>query len=121
MSWFIGILRKSAKLLPKDLLLLMYIAIIRSHLEYCSSLFYGAAVTHLNKLETVQKIASRIITNSPSDAHAKPLLDDLGPVAQPRFQSWGVQLSPPLPPLPSLPKVAVGGYNPRKNFLIPGC
>ena len=37
-----------------------------------------AASSHLKKLDIIQKIASRIITNSPSDAHSAPLQTLLG-------------------------------------------
>ena len=73
----LGILRKSAKLLPHRLVL-MYMSMIRCHMEYCSSLFHEVAKTHLDKFDTIQKIASRIICNAPNDAHAAPLLEMLG-------------------------------------------
>ena len=38
----------------------------------------GASKTTLNKLEVIQKIASRIICNEKRDAHAAPLLLKLG-------------------------------------------
>lgn len=74
----LGVMRKSAKMLPRKLLLLMYTAIVRSHLEYCSAVFGSAAQTHLKKLDVIQKIAARIICEAPSDAHSAPLLECLG-------------------------------------------
>ena len=67
-----------AKVLPVKLLKLIYISLIRSRLEYGSAIVQSAAVTHRNKLETCQKIASRIILGAANDAHAQPLLDSLG-------------------------------------------
>jgi len=43
-------------------------------MEYCSSLFTSAAKTHLKKLDTIQRIAARIICDVPRDTHAEPLL-----------------------------------------------
>ena len=74
----LGVLRRAAVYLPEKLLKLVYTSIIRSHLEYSSALIHCAAPTHLAKLDTVQKIASRIITNSDSRAHSAPLQTLLG-------------------------------------------
>lgn len=74
----LGVLRRAASYLPPSLLTLVYTSIIRSYLEYNSATFTSAAASHLNKLDVVQKIASRIITNSPYDAHSAPLQSLLG-------------------------------------------
>ena len=71
----LGMLRRASKSLPRDLLKLTYCSLIRSQLEYSSAVFAMAAPTHLAKLDTVQKIASRIITSSDSRAHSAPLLE----------------------------------------------
>jgi len=71
-------LRRSTAYLPRELLNLVYTSVIRSHLEYCSGTFFNAAPTHLNKLDVVQKIASRIITGSSPQAHSAPLQLQLG-------------------------------------------
>ena len=60
--------------LPKQLLKLAYTALIRSHLEYCSSLYSSVAKTHLKKLDVIQKKAARIIYQVPADIHAEPIL-----------------------------------------------
>ena len=54
----------------------MYTALIRSHMEYCSSIFLSAAKTHLKKLDVIliQRKAARIIYEVPWDAHADILL-----------------------------------------------
>ena len=70
-------IKKASKILPKELSKLAYTALARSHLEYCSAVFAGASKTHLDKLETVQRIAARIICGVVADAHAEPLLADL--------------------------------------------
>ena len=41
--------------LPKQLLKLTYTALIRSHLEYCSSLYSSVANTHRKKLDIIQR------------------------------------------------------------------
>jgi len=71
-------LRRVAPSLPRELLRLTYTALIRTHLEYSSATFASASITHLNKLDTIQKIASRVICDAPRDAHAAPLLQELG-------------------------------------------
>ena len=69
-----GILAKATPYLPKELLKLMYTALIRSHMEYCSSIFSSAAKTHIKKLDVIQRKAARIIYEVPRDAHADILL-----------------------------------------------
>jgi hypothetical protein len=73
----LGVLRRSSPYLTRDLLRLAYIALVRSHLEYASAVFASASATQLRKLDTIQRIASRIISGSPSDAHSEPLLRSL--------------------------------------------
>ena len=67
------LLARAASGLPTQLLRTAYIALIRSHLEYCSAVWASAANTHLDKLDRVQKKASRIILHAPRDAHSEPL------------------------------------------------
>ena len=73
----LGILRKAASRVPREILKLAYIALVRSVLEYCSCLLFPVSKTNQKKLETVQKIASRIICNAPRMSHAEPLLQSL--------------------------------------------
>jgi hypothetical protein len=73
----IGVLSRAAPYLTKELRRLMYIALIRSQLEYCCAVTSSASSTQLKKLDTIQNIASRIITGAPRDAHAAPLLEAL--------------------------------------------
>jgi len=74
----LGMLRRAGTSLPRELLKLIYVSMIRAQLEYCSATFVGSASTHLNKLDVIQKIASRIITDSPSQTHSAPLQAQLG-------------------------------------------
>jgi len=73
----LGVLSRAAKYLPRELLKLAYIALIRSRLEYGSAVINSAAKTHLHKLDIVQKKASRIICHAPRDARSDPLLEAL--------------------------------------------
>ena len=73
----IGVLRRAAPFLTTELMKLFYIAMIRSHLEYCSALLFPVASAHLKKLDVIQKISARIISHAHPQAHALPLLNDL--------------------------------------------
>jgi len=74
----LGMLARAAPYLPKELLKLTYTAVIRTHLEYCSSLYLSVAKTHLKKLDIIQKKAARVIYQVRNDTHAGPLLILLG-------------------------------------------
>ena len=71
----LGVINRAKGMLPQHLLKLCYTSLVRPHLEFCSQVFAGASKTNLAKLDTVQKIASRIICGAPRDAHSEPLLD----------------------------------------------
>ena len=68
----LGTLARATPYLPKQLLKLAYTALIRSHLEYCSSLYSSVAKTHLKKLDVIQK--KRQEYQVPADTHAEPIL-----------------------------------------------
>jgi hypothetical protein len=74
----LSVLAKSASFLPSDLLKLAYVALVRINLEYSSAVYASAANSHLNKLDIIQKIASRIISHAPRRAHSAPLIESLG-------------------------------------------
>ena len=69
----LGVLRRASAYLPSSLLTLVYTSLIRSYIEYNSATYYSAAPSHLKKLDVIQKIASRILTNSPQGTHSAPL------------------------------------------------
>ena len=73
----IGALVKASPSLTHKLLRLAYIALVRSHLEYCSSLLLSASATQLGKLDTIQRKGARAILQAPRDAHSAPLLEAL--------------------------------------------
>ena len=64
--------------LSASLLTLVYTSLIRSCIEYSSATYFSAAPSHLKKLDIIQKIASRILTNSPQGTHSAPLQSLLG-------------------------------------------
>jgi len=72
----IGVLANAALYLTRQLLRLVYVSLMRSQLDYCST-FASAAPSQLRKLNTVQKISARIICGVPRDAHSAPLLESL--------------------------------------------
>ena len=73
----IGALVKGARYLDRYLLRLAYVALIRSHLDYCSTVLMSASATQLGKLDVIQRKAARVIMNVPRDAHSAPLLEEL--------------------------------------------
>jgi len=73
----IGALAKATPFLSHKLLRMAYIALIRSHLEYCSAVLLSASATQLEKLNVIQRKAARTILQLPRDAHAAPLLESL--------------------------------------------
>ena len=73
----LGVLRRAASTLPRELLRLAYISLIRTHLEFASAVLAPYSTTQLDQLETIQRVAARIILNLPRDAHAAPLLEIL--------------------------------------------
>ena len=73
----LGVLRRAAPSLPHALSRLVYVALVRSNLEYASAVLAPSSRTQLEKLDVIQRIAARIILGLPRDAHAAPLLETL--------------------------------------------
>ena len=55
----------------------MYQALIQPHFDYCCSVWDNFGETLSNTLQKLQNRAVRVITRSPYDASASPLLDSL--------------------------------------------
>ena len=56
----------------------MYIGIVEPHLNHCCSVWGSCGTTRLNKLQTLQNRAARIVTDSDFGTSAAPLIQDLG-------------------------------------------
>lgn len=69
MSQTLGIMNRLKKILPQDILLLMYNSLIGSHLNY-GTLAWGFECKRITKL---QKRAIRIISGSKYNSHTEPL------------------------------------------------
>ena len=74
----IRVLNHAKHFLPQYILKNLYMNIIEPHFRYFSSVLGCCSTTHMNRLHKLQNRAVRIITNSPLDAPASPLLTDLG-------------------------------------------
>ena len=55
----------------------MYKSLIEPHFRYCCPVWGTAGITALQKIQILQIRAARIVTNSPYDAHSKPLIQKL--------------------------------------------
>ena len=73
----LSLLWRASRFLPRELLRMAYVAIVRSRIEYASALFAGAAKTHLEKMDRIQRMAARIVCGVPRQAHSAPLLEAL--------------------------------------------
>ena len=56
----------------------LYRGIVEPHFSYCCSVWGCCSETKLNYLQKIQNRAEKITTNSPYDASAAPLLQNLG-------------------------------------------
>ena len=74
----LGLIKYSKKYLPSDLLNKMYRGIVEPHLSYCCSVWGCCSESKLDVLQKIQNRAARIITGSPYDASAAPIIQNLG-------------------------------------------
>ena len=69
----VGMLNKLKHFLPDYIMKILYSSLIASHLQYCTLLWANSHVTHIRKLQLLQKKNIRIITSSHYIAHTDPL------------------------------------------------
>ena len=74
----LGLIKYSKKYLPSDILNKMYRGIVEPHLSYCCSVWGCCNESKLDVLQKIQNRAARIVTSSPYDASAAPIIQNLG-------------------------------------------
>ena len=74
----LGLIKYSKKYLPSDILNKMYRGIVEPHLSYCCSVWGCCNESKLDVLQKIQNRAARIVTSSPNDASAAPIIQNLG-------------------------------------------
>ena len=74
----IGMLKFSKRYLPKESLIMLYRSLIEPYFRYCCPVWGSCGASALDKLQKLQNRAARIVTNSPYDASALPLIGSLG-------------------------------------------
>ena len=74
----IGMLKFSKRYLPKESLIMLYRSLIEPYFRYCCPVWGSCGASVLDKLQKLQNRAARIVTNSPYDASALPLIGSLG-------------------------------------------
>ena len=73
----IAIIRYTKKFIPKHTLKMLYQGFVEPHFRLCCSVWGTCGVTSRCTLEKLQNRVIRIITDSPYDAPAKPLVRQL--------------------------------------------
>ncbi len=74
----IGLLKYAKNFVQTDTLINLYRSITEPHFSYCCSVWGSCGASKLDVLQKLQNKAARIVTNSPFDASAAPLLQRLG-------------------------------------------
>ena len=71
-------LKYSKRYLPKEILIMLYRGLVEPYFRYCCPVWGSCGASALDKLQKLQNRAARIVTNSPYDASALPLIGSLG-------------------------------------------
>ena len=74
----IGMLKYSKRYLPKESLIMLHRSLVGPYFRYCCPVWGFCGASALDKLQKLQNRAARIVTNSPYDASALPLIGSLG-------------------------------------------
>ena len=77
-SRVIGLLKYARNFVQTDTLINLYRSITGPHFCYCCSVWGSCGASKLDVLQKLQNTAARIVTHSPFDASAAPLLQRLG-------------------------------------------
>ena len=71
----LGLIKYSKKYFPSDALNKMYRGIVEPHLSYCCSVWGCCSESKIDVLQKIQNRAARIVTSSPYDATAAPMIE----------------------------------------------
>ncbi|NNK28926.1 MAG: RNA-directed DNA polymerase, partial [Flavobacteriaceae bacterium] len=71
------LMSKAKNILPTSIKLLLYNSLAKPHIDFSSTIWGGAAKTHLKNLETIQKKLVRLIVNAKSRAHTENIFKKL--------------------------------------------
>ena len=74
----LGLLKYVKQFVQEETLRNMYLSIVEPHLSHCCSVWGCCGDTILNTLQKLQNRAAKIVTGSPFDSSAAPLLQRLG-------------------------------------------
>ena len=74
----LGLIKYSKKYLSSDVLNKMYRRIVEPHLSYCCSVWGCCSESKIDVLQNIQNREARIVTSSPYDASAAPIIENLG-------------------------------------------
>ena len=86
------VLRNISKLCSKNLLLLVYFALVQSHISYGIALWGACSVYKMESILKLQKRAIRYICGLPRDSHCRPLFKDLKILTAPSLYIFEVCL-----------------------------
>lgn len=69
----LGLMSRAKHLLNTESLRLLYFALIHSHINYCSIIYFAAPDSALRRIVNIQKKAIRIISKKRYNSHCEPL------------------------------------------------
>ena len=75
--YYLHNIRKIRKYLMLDSTRFLVHALVMGRVDYCNSLLYGLPRNNINKLQRLQNMAARLITNTPRFCHITPVLCQL--------------------------------------------